>query len=56
MSSTTDKIAGKAKQAVGKAVGDDKMRAKGPAQEVKGKVQTAKGNAKEAVKSATDRL
>ena len=54
MSSTTDKIkgatneaVGKAKQGIGKAVDSDKLKGEGAAQEVKGKVQTAVGNAKE---------
>ena len=57
MSSTTDKIkgvaneaAGNVKQAVGKAVGNDRLRAEGLAQEVKGEAQQTVGKAKDAVK------
>lgn len=63
MSSTTDKIKGaaneamgKAKQGVGEAVGSDKMKAEGKAQELKGEGQQAVGKAKDAVKNATDKL
>jgi uncharacterized protein YjbJ (UPF0337 family) len=63
MGSTSDKIsgkmneiAGKTKQAVGKATGDNEMRAKGAVQEGKGKTQTAVGKAKDTVKNAVDRL
>ena len=61
MSSTTDKIkglaneaAGNVKQAVGKAVGNDRMRADGIAQEVKGDAQQTVGKAKDAVKKLVD--
>jgi uncharacterized protein YjbJ (UPF0337 family) len=57
ISSTTEKgsgianeAIGKAKQGVGKAVGSDKLQADGAAQELKGDVQKALGNAKGAVK------
>jgi uncharacterized protein YjbJ (UPF0337 family) len=50
MGSTTDKIkgyandaAGYVKQAVGKAVGSEKLQVKGAAQELKGKAQVAVG-------------
>ncbi|WP_320199088.1 CsbD family protein [Agrobacterium sp. rho-13.3] len=63
MGSTSDKIAGKAnevagkvKQGVGSATGNDRLQAEGAAQEVKGKVQTATGKAKDAVKGTVDRL
>ena len=63
MGSTTDKIkgytneaVGKAKQSIGKAVGDDKIRAEGMAQEVKGDTQKAVGTAKGAVKDAADKI
>lgn len=62
MGSTSDKvvgkaneIAGQARQGMGKVTGDDKMRAKGAAQEVKGDAQQAKGKVKEAVKGVVDR-
>jgi len=63
MGSTTDKIkgyaneaAGKAKQAVGKAIGNDRLRAKGAAQEIKGDAQKAVGKAKGAIKDAADKV
>ena len=61
MGSKADKIkgyaneaAGKVKQGVGKAVGNDRLRAKGVAQEIKGDAQKAMGKAKGAVKDAAD--
>jgi uncharacterized protein YjbJ (UPF0337 family) len=61
MSSTSDKIkglaneaAGNVKQAVGKAVGNDRLRAEGIAQEVKGDAQQTVGKAKDAVKKLID--
>ncbi|MGA8135890.1 MULTISPECIES: CsbD family protein [Pseudomonas] len=62
MSSTSDKIKGTAneavgnvKQAVGKATGNNQMRAEGKAQELKGDVQKAVGKAKDAIKKGVDR-
>jgi uncharacterized protein YjbJ (UPF0337 family) len=62
MSSTTDKIkgvaneaAGSVKQGVGKAVGSDKLRAEGAAQELKGHAQKAVGDTKDAVKHAANK-
>ncbi|WP_110948019.1 CsbD family protein [Pseudomonas bohemica] len=62
MSSTGDKIkgtaneaAGNIKQGVGKVTGDDKLRAEGKAQEVKGDVQKKVGDAKDAVKKGVDK-
>lgn len=62
MSSTGDKIkglaneaAGNVKQAVGKATGNDRLRAEGAAQELKGEAQQALGKAKDAVKKAVDK-
>ena len=59
MSGTSDKIEGKAnqvagdiKQGIGKAVGSEKLRAQGKAQELKGKGQEAIGQAKTAIKDA----
>jgi uncharacterized protein YjbJ (UPF0337 family) len=59
MGSTSDKASGlanqavgKAKEGVGKAVGNDRLRAEGAAQEAKGKVQKAVGDAKPADKAA----
>jgi uncharacterized protein YjbJ (UPF0337 family) len=61
VSSTGDKIkgatneaVGKAKQGIGNAVGNDKMKVDGAMQEAKGNVQQAVGNAKDAVKKAVD--
>lgn len=61
MSSTTDKIkgvanevAGAVKEAAGKAVGNEKLQAEGIGQQVRGKVQTAVGDAKDAVKKVVD--
>lgn len=63
MSSTTDKIkgmaneaAGNVKQAVGKATGDEKLRAEGKAQELEGEAQQTVGKAKQAVGNAADRV
>jgi uncharacterized protein YjbJ (UPF0337 family) len=62
MSSTTDKVSGianeaigKAKQGIGNATGNDKLKVKGAMQEAKGDAQQAVGNAKETVKKAIDR-
>ena len=61
MSSTTDKIKGKAneiagsvKKSVGKAVGNDRMAIEGAGQEIKGDVQQSVGKAKDAFKRAKD--
>lgn len=63
MSSTTDKIKGtandligEAKQGIGKAIGNDRLRAEGAAQEAKGELQKAAGNVKDAVKKGVDKL
>jgi uncharacterized protein YjbJ (UPF0337 family) len=53
---TGNEIAGKAKQAVGKATDDDRLRAEGAGQEAKGKIQKNVGKAKDAVKDAIDDL
>jgi uncharacterized protein YjbJ (UPF0337 family) len=57
MGSTADKasglaneVAGKAKQGIGTVVGSDKLKSEGAAQELKGDVQKATGDAKAAVK------
>ncbi|MBJ2150451.1 CsbD family protein [Pseudomonas sp. GX19020] len=62
MSSTGDKIkgltneaVGNVKQAVGKATGNDRLRAEGAAQELKGEAQQALGKTKDAVKKAVDK-
>jgi DNA-binding CsgD family transcriptional regulator/uncharacterized protein YjbJ (UPF0337 family) len=46
-------VAGKIKQAVGKAVGDQKMVAGGKREVVEGKVQNAVGGIKDTIRSAT---
>ena len=63
MSELTDKAAGlanevigKAKQGVGSAVGSDKLKGEGLAQEAKGETQKAVGDAKGAVKGAAGRV
>jgi len=62
MSSTSDKIKGTAneavgnvKQTVGKATGNNQMRAEGKAQELKGDAQKAVGKTKDAIKKGVDR-
>ncbi|RON36528.1 CsbD family protein [Pseudomonas brassicacearum] len=62
MSSTGDKAKGLAneavgnvKQGVGKATGNDKMRAEGVVQERKGEAQQAVGKAKDAIKKGIDK-
>jgi uncharacterized protein YjbJ (UPF0337 family) len=61
MGSTSDKVkgmaneaAGNVKQGVGKATGNDKMRADGVMQEKKGETQQAVGKAKDALKKGID--
>jgi uncharacterized protein YjbJ (UPF0337 family) len=54
MKGTANDAMGNVKQGVGKAVGNDRMRAEGAAQELKGEAQKAKGEAKETVKKAAD--
>ncbi len=44
-----DEVAGRAKRQAGEWTGDGETQVKGAAQEIKGKVQNAWGNAKEAV-------
>lgn len=43
-------VKGKVKEAVGKAVGDDKLKAEGKADKIKGKVQNAVGGVKDALR------
>jgi uncharacterized protein YjbJ (UPF0337 family) len=63
MGSKTDQIkgyanqaGGKIKQGVGKAIGNDRLRAKGAAQEAKGDAQNAVGKAKGTIKDATRKI
>jgi len=53
---TANEAAGRFKEGIGKAVGSDKLRAEGTAQELKGHVQKAMGDAKSAVRDATHRV
>ena len=62
MGSTTDKIKGKANEAMGKvkqnlgeATGDERLEGEGAMQQVKGKGQKTMGDAKEAAKDAMNR-
>ena len=48
-------VAGKAKVAVGKALGDGKLQAEGQADKVEGRVQNAVGGIKDAVRDAAKR-
>ncbi|RVU18673.1 CsbD family protein [Methylobacterium oryzihabitans] len=61
MSSTTDKIKGLAneavgnvKQGIGNLTGDEKLKAEGKAQELKGEGQKTVGDAKDGIKHAAD--
>lgn len=63
MSSTTDKasglaneVIGKTKQGIGNAVGSDKLRVEGAAQELKGDAQKALGDAKDAAKDGANKV
>ena len=55
ISGTANEVAGKVKQGLGKATGNNRLRAEGAAQETKGKIQSTIGKAKDAVKGAIDR-
>ncbi|MDW5316859.1 CsbD family protein [Rhizobium sp. PL01] len=50
ISGKVKELAGKARHAVGNAVGNEEIDAKGVIQEAKGDAQRARGNAKEAIK------
>ena len=54
MSSITDKLSGKANQAVGRVTGNDKVEAKGEAQESKGKLKDSIKHAGEAISNKID--
>lgn len=45
-------VAGKAKTAIGKAIGDAKLESEGRAEKVEGKVQNAVGGIKDALRKA----
>lgn len=53
---TVDDAAGRAKRQVGEWTGDTQTQADGAAQQIKGKVEKAWGNVKDAAKDAGDRL
>lgn len=62
MGSMTDKVkgyanqaGGKAKEGLGKAIGNEQMQVEGLAQQAKGKVQQKVGEAKETIKDAADK-
>jgi uncharacterized protein YjbJ (UPF0337 family) len=48
-------VAGKAKVAVGKVLGDSKLQAEGQADKLEGRVQNAVGGVKDAVRDASRR-
>ena len=63
MGSTTDKVkgvanqaAGKAKEGVGKVIGNEQMQVEGVAQQVKGKVQRKVGEAKDVGKDTANKI
>ncbi|BBC78833.1 hypothetical protein HK27_13880 [Acetobacter orientalis] len=63
MSSISDKVkgaanqvAGKIKEETGKLTDNERLEAEGAAQTLKGKVQGAVGDAKDAIKSGIDKL
>jgi uncharacterized protein YjbJ (UPF0337 family) len=49
------KMAGSAKEAAGKLVGDEKLKREGQAEQTEGKVQNAWGSAKDSARDAVDR-
>jgi uncharacterized protein YjbJ (UPF0337 family) len=51
-----DRAKGTAKESLGKAVGDEKLRTEGAADKVKGKVETAVGGAKDTLRDQLNRL
>ncbi|MFB7395199.1 CsbD family protein [Streptomyces sp. NPDC056191] len=50
----TDKIKGKAKEAVGKVTGNDRMKAEGKTDQVEGKLKEAESQAKESLRGKRD--
>ncbi|MFH9725875.1 CsbD family protein [Streptomyces sp. NPDC017254] len=50
----TDKVKGKAKEAVGKVTGDDRMKAEGRMDQAKGKAKEAASDAKDALRTKRD--
>jgi uncharacterized protein YjbJ (UPF0337 family) len=51
-----DQAKGAAKESLGKAVGDGKLRTEGAADKVKGKVESAVGGAKDTLRDQLNRL
>ena len=51
----TKQVTGKAKTATGKALGDEKLKNEGRADQVKGKVQNTVGGIKDKIRDADDR-
>jgi uncharacterized protein YjbJ (UPF0337 family) len=51
-----NEAAGKVKQGVGKAVGSDRLKGEGAAQEAKGDAQQLKGDAKKAIKDGVNKV
>ena len=49
-----DKLKGAVKDTIGKATGDDKLRAEGAADKAKGEVKSFVGGVKDTVRDATD--
>lgn len=56
MKGYANEAAGKVKQGVGKAIDNDRLRAKGAAQEAKGGAQKAVGKAKSATKQVARKI
>ncbi|MFB8077343.1 MULTISPECIES: CsbD family protein [unclassified Streptomyces] len=50
----TDKIKGKAKEAVGKVTGNDRMKAEGKMDQVEGKAKEAASDARDALRGKRD--
>jgi uncharacterized protein YjbJ (UPF0337 family) len=55
VSGRADEVKGKIKEAVGKTIDNDRLKAEGKADQLSGKVQAGYGDAKEKVKDAIDK-
>jgi uncharacterized protein YjbJ (UPF0337 family) len=55
VSGTIDEVVGSTKQTAGKLTGNTPLQVKGVAQQVKGKLENALGNAKDAVRGANQK-
>ena len=53
---SADQAKGAVKNAAGKLIGDDKLRAEGQADKLKGKLESTLGGAKDAVRDAAKKL